>query len=559
MVDKRLLNSELIRSVFHIDIRLFLQNRDRVYSLYKDAKRAIMDMTNYNGELRFKLDIIENYLLFLNEKEDKTSVEEEILTTYKTMYIQLFNYDYESLLDSKIYQYYANFFTDDELEEIKNKLIFIPNKARKIYCAFNNRQILSPSEINYLMAYLSSKISSSVDGLQYVQEDVIKKILKSGRNYGYYAYNFLLQYFAYRFSLKNGIPSPLVYLTNGELVNKDVAINDGTIIAMDQSRIEGQVREKTELGIEKDVGFLKTFFYLLACYKANYGLMNDENINGANLGIVIHQIFTTYLSGDLLQEYLSGYKFREFKRAANIDAWRETFNLLNKFAPHRIEQQIKTDINASIAAYEHSVGYKISNTNNQKTINMPGVESLNTILVSYPKLLSQYPYLLLFFTKDGNLKNLQQLVATYSQIGRNAGVYFGKKVDSDVFLEYFLASIEKYGVNSYPLNTPLEEQASWFAVLCKIFIILCEKVRELNAIKDRISLLELYRTKMTYDILINRIKNYLDSNKFRMQNLDEYNKTNKYTYYPYDEETLNKAFNQTKKLLEIMGGFRLYG
>jgi hypothetical protein len=566
-----LLDEKLIKRVFGMSINEVLSDKNAVLSLYMDLKDNINDKRTidrpigYDGLAKLKVDIIENYLLYINKKENISQFEADILKQYKKLYTGftgLFKIHPECMVGSKIYKNWRGFFDIFESEKINGALDSMSKKALKIAYELTDKQIPDnrkpiPTDINYLMEFLINKLGTSNVGLRNLQDNIATLLLNTQKDYGIYSRIFLVNYFMHKYSVEEKCDDLLLYVSDGNLVTgnvygKDYGITygDSGIISLDYRFMNGPLRYENNVGISRDTMMLQVLFKQLAIFRQNYELYHTTKVNKTTFNEVKNILFDHYLSTPLLSEKILNIQHRESEVAAEVYGWENAYSCLNEYAPSRLKQLEISDTLSTVRSYEQSIGYQIDpNTNVQKPLELYNVQKLREIIKGHDGILANFPELSIFFTPDGNLKSLNELVSVYTNIALNNGKYLEYDVDLDVFNEFFISQFMERGISSYRQVNDINELVGWFSILITLFYEQCDKLKQMYLLRDNINMKDLKIYLDYHEKLFKNIKFYLENNSSTIRKLSNNEASMSFANFPLDEQALNRTFNETEGYL----------
>lgn len=478
MYNKSLLDSRLFQTVFSSYPMEVLSDEKLIIDLIRRLTNQMRGISSYNSKDKFKLDLLENYLLYLNSKLVKSKEEIRLLEIYQKIYLELFSMpDYEYAIVSKIFKYRNLFFKYNDSISYVDKNNDSNIKALSIYQKLQKNLYVSNYELNFLFEYLTINIDTEDQTIISMQNSLIRYMLNNNCDYGIYSKNFLLNFFSHQFSLENGYYDIPIYICEDNIITGERTAE----IGIARSR-EGIVMIKSSLAcgftqdilkgysMPRDIKLLQALFHELQHIKQHTEFDKDISITKSSFIMLKNQIFIEYLSAKGQYEYFVNYSYREIETEANIFGWIQAFKVLNSFAPKRIgemeiirKRAIKEDYSRSIASQINIA------TNKREEMDYYNVQRLCEIVEKHPEVLNKYPALTEFFYKNGKMKSLLDLTETYYQIKHQKGAYSFYKIDLEVFDEFFKVIILNSGIKTLPISQD-EYMATLFEIIYHLFI-----------------------------------------------------------------------------------------
>lgn len=478
MYNKSLLDSRLFQTVFSSYPMEVLSDEKLIIDLIRRLTNQMRGISSYNSKDKFKLDLLENYLLYLNSKLVKSKEEIRLLEIYQKIYLELFSMpDYEYAIVSKIFKYRNLFFKYNDSISYVDKNNDSNIKALSIYQKLQKNLYVSNYELNFLFEYLTINIDTEDQTIISMQNSLIRYMLNNNCDYGIYSKNFLLNFFSHQFSLENGYYDIPIYICEDNIITGERTAE----IGIARSR-EGIVMIKSSLAcgftqdilkgysMPRDIKLLQALFHELQHIKQHTEFDKDISITKSSFIMLKNQIFIEYLSTKGQYEYFVNYSYREIEIEANIFGWIQAFKVLNSFAPKRIgemeiirKKAIKEDYSRSIASQINIA------TNKREEMDYYNVQRLCEIVEKHPEVLNKYPALTEFFYKNGKMKSLLDLTETYYQIKHQKGAYSFYKIDLEVFDEFFKVIILNSGIKTLPISQD-EYMATLFEIIYHLFI-----------------------------------------------------------------------------------------
>lgn len=478
MYNKSLLDSRLFQTVFSSYPMEVLSDEKLIIDLIRRLTNQMRGISSYNSKDKFKLDLLENYLLYLNSKLVKSKEEIRLLEIYQKIYLELFSMpDYEYAIVSKIFKYRNLFFKSNDSISYVDKNNDSNIKALSIYQKLQKNLYVSNYELNFLFEYLTINIDTEDQTIISMQNSLIRYMLNNNCDYGIYSKNFLLNFFSHQFSLENGYYDIPIYICEDNIITGErtaeigIARSREGIVMIKSSLACGFTQDiLKEYSMPRDIKLLQVLFHELQHIKQHTEFDKDISITKSSFIMLKNQIFIEYLSTKGQYEYFVNYSYREIETEANIFGWIQAFKVLNLFAPKRIgemeiirKKAIKEDYSRSIASQINIA------TNKREEMDYYNVQRLCEIVEKHPEVLNKYPALTEFFYKNGKMKSLLDLTETYYQIKHQKGAYSFYKIDLEVFDEFFKVIILNSGIKTLPISQD-EYMATLFEIIYHLFI-----------------------------------------------------------------------------------------
>ncbi len=478
MYNKSLLDSRLFQTVFSSYPMEVLSDEKLIIDLIRRLTNQMRGISSYNSKDKFKLDLLENYLLYLNSKLVKSKEEIRLLEIYQKIYLELFSMtDYEYAIVSKIFKYRNLFFKYNDSISYVDKNNDSNIKALSIYQKLQKNLYVSNYELNFLFEYLTINIDTEDQTIISMQNSLIRYMLNNNCDYGIYSKNFLLNFFSHQFSLENGYYDIPIYICEDNIITGErtaeigIARSREGIVMIKSSLACGFTRDILKgYSMPRDIKLLQALFHELQHIKQHTEFDKDISITKSSFIMLKNQIFIEYLSTKGQYEYFVNYSYREIETEANIFGWIQAFKVLNLFAPKRIgemeiirKKAIKEDYSRSIASQINIA------TNKREEMDYYNVQRLCEIVEKHPEVLNKYPALTEFFYKNGKMKSLLDLTETYYQIKHQKGAYSFYKIDLEVFDEFFKVIILNSGIKTLPISQD-EYMATLFEIIYHLFI-----------------------------------------------------------------------------------------
>ena len=248
---------------------LYQENHDNLY-MYKSFN---------NGINKLKIDILENYVLYLFQKNNRTLEEENVLKKASSFYNELGKGRKSFLLNNMIFNNISylgkSFFNDYDIivENIKST----SKDVREYYNLYINDKLNDDVKKIRLMEFLVGKIGNN--NYKNTLENVFSKLLNSNKDLLISEKNFLVQYINYNKCQRLGLPNAKVYLTkkdlfDGENFEGNIKANtygEKGIIELNESEFEKDFSIiSKKFNVSRSVLCLTTINHELEHYKQSY-------------------------------------------------------------------------------------------------------------------------------------------------------------------------------------------------------------------------------------------------------------------------------------------------
>lgn len=454
-------------------------------SIYDEYYKSIYEDFSFNdGKIRLKLDIIENYIIYLKGKEELSLKEKNMLKNASLFYSDYIKKNPIIMVNSNIFKNLDfigyDFIGDPEvyLEKYKkNNAIFI--ECYKNYMMDKN---LIDKNISFIMEYLIGRIGD--DSFINVHENVFNKLLNTNRNISISEKNFLLQYITYKRTSELKLPLVNVYFSKKDLYGNSkfnelgISYTYTGIIYINENIFKNNfntIYDRVSFGTE----MINTLFHEIEHYK-QYAYLKEGVLNKSTFAQIKNTLFDKYLSNNRTSEYDLNYEYREIEREADINSWYLTSKLLSQYSKKKKFEEIETCFNEyskrnmqQAYSWQKSkglFGYK------KKIINEYNNENLINIIKYNPNELKRFPHLKCFFKEDGNLHDFNELICRYTELDIiNTTESRGMQ---DCFKEF---------INYYILNHSIKNHIKHFSndeLICLFDLINDNIINDLKKIED---------------------------------------------------------------------------
>ena len=539
MVNHSLLSYKLFEEIFKkSDPLQVLENERTILSCYENLSNQINDTIKYDARVKFKLDLLENYLIYLAQKNNPSVRERIVLNKYKKLFAKwITNPKLTAMCYSKIYKY-INLFGLQDNPSINN----ISTKALNIFHRFTLKEKLSNQELNYMFCYFTNFIDSSNPVMIKIYESLATWLIKSDMNYGIYSKTFLLHFLMHEFCKENNFEDVNLYITDTYLNNglphdlNGLSISPHNIVSISYNlAMKDSENCQKNYGVNNSIKIIHTLFHELQHIKQFTLLKNNTTYNTTAFIAVKNELFNKYLSTKDNNEYFTNYENREIEREANIGGWINTFKVLSKYASERKDVIKMIKSNTIITKYKESIAHQTNIENNiSNELEFYNVRSLIKIISKNPFVIKEYPILTIFFNKNGEIKDLKSLVITYQDIINNNNMYNGHRVDLDIFNEFFKVLIKPGSISHFNHQELRTYEITWFNIIYKLFKIEIQNINQITEIKKYTdpTLLK-YFTESHFKFL-NTYYHYLIHNKDLIDTLKR-----QYIFEPDDGEEID--------------------
>ena len=563
MVDERLLNPAFIKEVFKEDIISILKKVNEISHWYLRYGYSINGIEPYDGKLKFKLDIIENYLLFLEQKRDHTMEEQRIINNFRQLYMNLFKYHHECMVGSRILKYHEYFFQNNDFKLVRQEIRAIIERANSLHRRFILGEKLKPSDINFLFEMFIQYLDTGSEEIKEEATNLVKMLLNSDKDYGLLSKNFLIQYFNHQKCKADHNKDALIYISNEYLgdneVHRDLGVSYGDtgIISISRFLAEGILNKKISFygtQFNKDALLLTTLFHELKHYEMSNKIMSGAEFDIESLHVIMDKIFPKYLSKTKLDEYKLNYKYRQSEQEANVFGLNMAGEVLSKIVSRK-EEALLLKSKAKSIDYEQSAGYQTdSETFHKQDFSIYNILNLSKIIKKHPKLLNKYKILNIFYNSNGDLKDLSELVDTYTKIELNECIFLDYKINLNIFDEFFKVLIVKEGIQSFSFRQPENNLISWFQIIIALLYNEIAHIERLYEVSGNIPKDSLKHFVSERGQLIKMYKSYIDKFKYYIILLKEYNAFNnkRVIFEKIDLDLLDQKYAETITKLDAL-------
>lgn len=508
------------------DVLSYFQDNDMA-KMYSEKNKIIRGEKPHNSRLELQIDIIENEIIKILEKDVKarSDTEQKVLgyasKFYKQFYLKSFG-----LMTCKIFNTNVGekLFSRDEVQKIDVYLKENRKNVKKIYDKYMNDEKLTVEEESLMFCFFTTRLGTKNDKIYNCQERLINKIISNNGNVHISGKEFLINFIASEKCKKLKLPTVKVYIGAKTFRNRDInpSVIGSYFADSGLTEINGAYIEPT-LQVESDFSgtymiatglnlLIQGIYHELQHYKQSYDLENNI-INISSYNMLKHRIFREHLSDEKFNEYRTNYRYREIETEADIVGWRETAEFLKKYASKdkfaEIEissfNSVRTNLKKSCAFNTNKNGYKVI----QNRYNM---YYLIKIIKENPNYIKEYPMLNLFFDKNGNRVKIKDMIKVLTSISLNKNIDYKVKRDYyDVYEEilsfaFEITNLDKLNIDE--LND--EEKSNYFSLIADAYERECRELKNMmdvylsnnSKVFDVIAMSRIKKIKKYYDYLI---------------------------------------------------------
>ena len=501
--------------------------------LYFIKLSGIRELRNHNTRVELELDILENEIIRILEKDNNQRTEEEIeiLNNAKSYYSKLYTINPLCALSCKIYddEVSKKLFSNEAYNQIKEFNENISLKSEEYYQKYINNESLLPEEIEILFEYLTEKIGTEDINLSRKQEKIIKKLLSKEENYPLTAKNFLMKFVSHEKCKKLGLPDVRIYVGNKDPWNEKhdtygCFFDEEKIILIDEEYLkESPMKISEKDGVENRFSFIKTISHETEHYK-QVCYTQKNLVSKSTIDYIKSNLFRKYFTSKAFDEYEHNYEHREIEIEANIAGWHDTLEIFNKYAPNKINQKI-IDTSSFIEKSKTYAYYQ----KNESSFVIPidsNISLLREIILKHPQEVGNYPQLLYFFNSKGRLKDTGELIKGYQTLLLSKD-YSAKEKENikNAYQEFFRYKLINTDLNEIDLARMTDnDQNVLFSVITKEFELEIQKLKDMMDIYSNINENKkkfvnenaygrIERIKKYYDYLSKNKKNIYNSSK----------------------------------------------
>ena len=466
----------------NFDLANSLKDKSIVNS-FENRKNSFKNPALMNARDELTIDIFENEVIKLLEKNPHTKEEIQTLYDVKNLYTSFLGKSPEILIESRLIKSpYSEILFFDNKEMIvryKNKL----NKtAGDGYKKFIKGETLTKQESLYFFKYLSARLEDANERFSNIFKNTVKKILESEEDVDIFGKEFLIKFAAHEKCKKLGLEVPPIYITTKDLYHQKPPTFNGVYYGLGTISINYQLLNKNgneqycEFGVKNKTKWIQTIHHELQHYKQDKSLRGNEfNLSAWNY--IISNILSVYLSDENYDEYMTNYKFRGMEREANAVGWRETAEFLNTYSPN-FDKEVKAAKYMAVQT-KRVEKYGINKEKNDQNFIRLVVtekytfENLSRIIKDNPYLLDTYRILRLFFDQNG-LKDFKTIIREFSKQKGNAIniINFYKEIFS-----YYLIKTNLFDVNLRDLTD--KEKLDFYGMVSEIYQDECRSLKDM--------------------------------------------------------------------------------
>lgn len=510
--------------------------------MYSKKSMSIRGVEEHSTQIDLYIDIIENEVIRILEKDVSSRNSEEVLILdyARRFYGSLYKNRKLTAISCKIYkkkELILELFSDSELKEIKNYKEKVSNRAHEYYNKFMRGESLNEIEQSIMFEFLTSCIGAGLKNIYNAQKNVVKKLLTQEDNYHITGKNFLLQFITHEKCKKNNLSDAMVYIGNSDFWGRDFNFGGcyygGTgLIIVKEDIVKKFSLENNRQGVASDVSMIHTMFHELEHYKQNCITKNGV-INISSINNIINVLSRKYLTDKDFDEYMKNYFFMEKEREANIVGWNETAYFLKEYGNKEKNRDLIKSISNKVNAFlEKSYSLKKTKDGVRVRAEEYNIDNLVNIIKNNPGELQEYPQLKLFFNDNGSRKSLYDIIREYSKIRFDKSIVHSKQSDLmdvyEIFLSPFFSKTNDLSVIKIEQFNE-EEKISLFALIVNEYFKEIKKLKSMLDIYDGNK--EKYLNFIAYSCVENIKKYYyfLKSNEQVIHDL--YNRNNIFVYH----------------------------
>ena len=488
------------------------------------------------------MDIIENYVLYLFEKEDKSLEELNLFYKAREFYSNLSNEFYldnavikncEVLGEKFFYKYESVKINKDTLSKFmfKHYEYYMEDKL-------DNGYYLA-SLMDYLIGYIGDEDYNNA------LENIFNKLLHSKKDLKPCEKNFLVQYITYKRCKSLNIPIPKIYITetflnSGEKIEnvKELGqfyIGYGCLIGVSKYLFDKDINEIYEgYDISYLIKQMHTVFHEIEHYK-QYCYVSKGILNPSSFALIKSTLFQDCLSTDDFNEYRTNYDHREIEVEANLNAWEQVGQLLDLYNVHERRDEINSCWrNYSKRDREKAYAWqkaKVSDKLIKVFIEDYNIVNLIKIVNNKPSILEQFPQLKLFFNYDGKIKSTIEFFELYTKLDLEKNGSEEDKKIKDIQLccfEFINHLFINNDIENMDFSNTREDiNITFFMLLARTLKLELDHIDTMLFNFDETRIEEF---KFVLNKRINRVEKYYNvllKNQDLIKKLEEYDKNNK--------------------------------
>lgn len=492
--------------------------KQNILKLYEEKYQSVYE-DNYNSKSALEFDILENEIIKLLEKKDRTTTEERILESYKKIMLKYLNQYPAIFISSKLItkDEISKAFFKNDYEKIKKYREDYYKEALQLYKKYIRKEHLTKSEEKKLFCYFQATVGEvNTPNMQNAQKLLVREILKrqqvdlTGKKY-------IIAYFTNKKCQKINLPSAKVYIGNTTPYNNQMgetygkSIGDTGIICIKESFLKepGKNKDKT-FKLTNNTLLIHVINHELEHYRDSSDYSNGKITIGA-WKMLKNRLLRNHLSKKDFNEYLVNYHYKESEITANKQGYRETKSILLEFLP---KEEIVEDINElnnhiKETDFGTAEAFQVTSKQIPETLEKYNIENLENIVFHNKELVKKNKLLQIFFEYNGNLKSTDTIIKEYTKILTNQQIGPEQKTNySEIYSEMFdylfqTTDLELFNIS----NFSEEEQIAWFKEIKKSYERECRRLKQM---------MDIYRPNKNrqFDFIaekrIERIRKYYD-------------------------------------------------
>lgn len=515
-----------------------------LFSLYQENHNNLYMYKSFNNGInKLKIDVLENYILYLFQKNNRTLKEENVLKKASSFYNELGKGKKSFLLNNMIFNNIGylgkSFFKDYDVivENIKST----SKEVREYYNLYINDKLNDDLKKIRLMEFLVGKIGNN--NYKNTLENVFSKLLNSNKNLLISEKNFLVQYATYVKCQRLNMPNAKVYLTknnlfDGKKIEENLkGMSHGTtgIIGLNESEFEKDFSIiSKKINVNRGILCFTTINHELEHYKQSYD-MQIGKLNESSFYMIMCCIFRNYLSDKDFNEYKTNYEYKQIEREANVNGWRDTAKLLQTYAKDtkfkEMEQAYYISRKTNMEKANSWQKKKINDKEKKITIETYNVKNLIEIIKDNPNLLRNYPQLKEFFDDNGKIYAPFTFFEKYTKLELQKTKTYdkeeykeldGKLKCYDEFIDYLFINKSFETLNFDGYNN-YETMITFFSLLGQKFFEECNKIKDMCNTFDVNNLGDFYVILNKRKDRLSKYYNFILKNQALIQKLNIYN------------------------------------
>lgn len=460
-------------------IRLY---EEKYQSIYKD---------NYNSQSALEFDILENEMIKLLEKKDRTQTEEQLLESYKNYIIKYLNQYPEMFITSKLItkDNISRIFFKKDYEKVKKYRENYYKEALQLYTRYIRKEPLTKGEEKRLFCYFQATIGEvNTPNMQNAQKLLVREVLRrnqvdlTGKKY-------LIDYFTHRKCQRKNLPVAKVYIGNKTTYNDPMGnaygmsiADTGTICIKESFLKEPGKNKDKKYNLTNNTLLIHVINHELEHFSDSHDYSNDKITIGA-WKMLKNRLLRNYLSTEDFNEYLANYNYKESERTANKWGYRETESILLEFLP---KEEIEEDINElnnrrKETDYGIAEAYQMDSKKMPETLEKYNIENLENIVFSNKELVKKHRLLQLFFETNGRRKSTENIIREYTGLLTNQQIDKDQKRNySEIYSEIFDYIFQTTDLELFSIsNLSKEEQIVWYKEIKNSYERECRRLKQM--------------------------------------------------------------------------------